>query len=428
MIHTYVYYQAAVSLTAQVSNLNLIFPASCLPPFFAAGAAQKMASDDPSDEDIFEALRVIPDNLRGTTWLTTSQLALVAGVTETALNAVLKPLKANSSDLQRIMIDKSMPHSAGGNHERTAYYRPYTYMTSVVSNRMKGSEDDVKVAMPHPSLPGYYVFLTFDNVHILKSLGNALESSGKPLKRGARWLTKTCKALDGPGDKEYMFSKSFIRADWYRGKNAAQADRSYVPIQSDFIRKLKDACFNMTPWSRMNVSLQMKILSATVSRNYEDKNPALAWYTGACNDIMDQFNGQVGRTRQARLGAISAKNMGPLNRLEEIFAEFLDWKAETRDAGFPMKYLAATTHSNLRQSILGFTAMCRFYIDKFPGVAIPQWRVNDDAIEHHFRNMRDAAEDNTNPAVQRCCAATCHATAIRLFSNTAVNCGLQGFA
>ena len=49
-------------------------------------------------------------------------------------------------------------------------------------------------------------------------------------------------------------------------------------------------------------------------------------------------------------------------------------------------------------------------------------------VKHHFRNMRDAAEDNTNPAVQRCCAATCHATAIRLFSNTAVNCGLQGFA
>jgi len=62
--------------------------------------------------------------------------------------------------------------------------------------------------------------------------------------------------------------------------------------------------------------------------------------------------------------------MAPLNRLEEIFAEFLDWKTETWDAGFLIKYLATTTHSNLRQSILGFTAMCRFYIGKFPKEAI----------------------------------------------------------
>jgi len=62
--------------------------------------------------------------------------------------------------------------------------------------------------------------------------------------------------------------------------------------------------------------------------------------------------------------------MAPLNRLEEIFAEFLDWKTETWDAGFLIKYLATATHSNLRQSILGFTAMCRFYIGKFPNEAI----------------------------------------------------------
>jgi len=316
----------------------------------------------------------------------------------------------------------------GAQENRSATARQATIPASefgVLPDRgsFKDSEDDVKVAMRHPSLPGYYVFLTLDNVHILKSLGNALESSGKPLKSGARWLTKTCKALDGPGDKAYMFAKSIIRADWERERDAAQADRSYVPVQSDFVRKLKEACFKMTPWSRMNVSLQMKILSATVKRYYADKNPALAWYTGACNDIMDQFNGQVGRTRQARLGAISAKNMAPLNRLEEIFAEFLDWKAGTWDVGFPMKYLAATTHSNLRQSILGFTAMCRFYIGKFPNEAIPQWRVNDDAIEHHFRNVRGAAGDNTNPTVQQCCTATRHATIIRLFRDTAGNSG-----
>lgn len=100
-----------------------------------------MASDDLSDEGILEALRAIPESLRGITWLTTSQLALVAGVTETALNSVLRPLKANCKALQRVMVDKSMPHSAGDKYERTIYYRPYTYMTSVVSNRMNGEEE-----------------------------------------------------------------------------------------------------------------------------------------------------------------------------------------------------------------------------------------------------------------------------------------------
>lgn len=84
-----------------------------------------MASDDLSDEGILEALRAIPESLRGITWLTTSQLALVDGVTETALNSVLRPLKANCKALQRVMVDKSMPHSAGDKYERTIYYRPY---------------------------------------------------------------------------------------------------------------------------------------------------------------------------------------------------------------------------------------------------------------------------------------------------------------
>jgi len=59
--------------TPEVSISEPHFSASCLPPFFAADAAQKMASDDPSDEDVFGALCAIPDRLRGITWLTSSQ-------------------------------------------------------------------------------------------------------------------------------------------------------------------------------------------------------------------------------------------------------------------------------------------------------------------------------------------------------------------
>jgi len=67
--------------------------------------------------------------------------------------------------------------------------------------------------------------------------------------------------------------------------------------------------------------------------------------------------------------------------------------------------------------------MCLHYLDKFPGVKIPQWRVNDDAIEHHFRIMRGVTGDNTTPTIQECCAATRHANIIQLFGNQAGNSG-----
>jgi len=107
----------------------------------------------------------------------------------------------------------------------------------------------------------------------------------------------------------------------------------------------------------------------------------------------------------------------------EILGQFMDWRAETRDAGYPLKFLAKTTYSNLRQCLLGFIAMCWHYLMMFPGVKIPQWRVIDDAIEDHFRNVRGAPGDNTTPTIKECCAATRHATIIRLFGARARNSG-----
>ena len=82
-----------------------------------------------------------------------------------------------------------------------------------------------------------------------------------------------------------------------------------------------------------------------------------------------------------------------------------------------------TMHSNLRQFEVGFTAMWWFIIGKFPGVSIPHLRVNYDAIDHTFLNVRGAARDNTNSTIQQCCAGTRHATTIQIFCNTAGNSG-----
>jgi hypothetical protein len=87
--------------------------------------------------------------------------------------------------------------------------------------------------------------------------------------------------------------------------------------------------------------------------------------------------------------------------MEGILGEFLDWKQESlaKEAaeataaatpggpsnllgGFPVRYYIHTkTHNNMIRSVLGFTAMCRHYLAKFPHEKVPQWRVNDDVIE-----------------------------------------------
>lgn len=65
----------------------------------------------------------------------------------------------------------------------------------------------------------------------------------------------------------------------------------------------------------------------------------------------------------------------------------------------------------------GFSAMCRYYLGKEEyqdDVKLPQWRVNDDIIEHHFHNLRAAGRDNDNPDVRLCCQAVRHSTVVRL--------------
>jgi len=227
------------------------------------------------------------------------------------------------------------------------------------------------------------------------------------------------------GNEEQAQNEATFTADLLAAltRESIPATPTSIPLQSDFLRKLNAKCFDLTPWLKMCVSLHMKLLSATTARHFKDINPSLAWYTQACNDIMDQFNGQVGRNRAVKLGAISGVNWGPLLELERLFGEFLEWKAQTAGIDRPEYYLAPTTHSNLRQSILAFTAMCRHYIGIYPDVTIPQWRVNDDVIEHHFRNIRGSAGDNTTPTIKECCTATRHASIIRLVGDTAGNSG-----
>ena len=60
-----------------------------------------MASSLSDHGEILAALAAIRNNLRGITWLTIPQLALVANVSVASLNAVLVPLNVGHSTLSQ---------------------------------------------------------------------------------------------------------------------------------------------------------------------------------------------------------------------------------------------------------------------------------------------------------------------------------------
>ena len=77
------------------------------------------------------SLAPIPENLRGFTWLTISELALVARVSEVALDYVLTPLSKNHKTLQMLRIEKAQERPIGKQTQSNFvhYYRPFTDMT-----------------------------------------------------------------------------------------------------------------------------------------------------------------------------------------------------------------------------------------------------------------------------------------------------------
>jgi len=88
-----------------------------------------MASEGFSVEETLSALASISESLRGLTWLTLSELALIARVPEATLNAVLTPLSNNHKTLQMIRIEKARERPNGKGTRFIHYYRPFADMT-----------------------------------------------------------------------------------------------------------------------------------------------------------------------------------------------------------------------------------------------------------------------------------------------------------
>jgi hypothetical protein len=89
---------------------------------------------------MFRALASIPDSLRGSTWLTISELALVAQVPENPLDSMLTPLRSKHWNLQKLRIEKASERRDRKGSKTYHYYRPYTGMTVHVGHCMSSRE------------------------------------------------------------------------------------------------------------------------------------------------------------------------------------------------------------------------------------------------------------------------------------------------
>jgi len=104
-----------------------------------SGPAENMASECFSAREMLTALASIPDSLRGFTWWTISELALVSRIPEATLDAMLKPLSKNHKTFQMIRIEKAKERPYGKSTHIVHYYRPFTDL-SVHARHFMGSK------------------------------------------------------------------------------------------------------------------------------------------------------------------------------------------------------------------------------------------------------------------------------------------------
>lgn len=92
--------------------------------------------------------------------------------------------------------------------------------------------------------------------------------------------------------------------------------------------------------------------------------------------------------------AIYEINDPRLCRLKKSLDYFNSWKAGISDE---KEFFSSKLWYDLKSTILGFLAVVRIKISKFPGSLIKPMIVNQDLVENHFSQLRGANSQNENP-------------------------------
>jgi len=268
--------------------------------------------------------------------------------------------------------------------------------------------NDISIAWRHP-VTEEPIFVAADVVHVLKSDCNALEKSGEG-PNTTRLFTRTVEGT------VYTATLEELELVW-RASSMQRTEEGSITVGA--LRLLTKEHFRKTPWTRMRVNLAAQVLSSKMAAAVRPRNPFLANYCQMNNDLLDLFNQRRGK------GGVVIPNVA--SPTDETLAELLrilkwhrEWRAEVyaREEGVvPEYYLHEKTHFNLSIAIMGFVGMCKYYLASGrvgEGKSVPTKRCLQDLLEHHFRNVRGAGRDNTNPTVLDCRRASRCSTIVRI--------------
>lgn len=86
-----------------------------------------------------------------------------------------------------------------------------------------------------------------------------------------------------------------------------------------------------------------------------------------------------------------------LQDINDSLKFFTQWQQQTTTG---KEFISAKLWFDLQSMILGFTAMVRTKLSRFPGTLIKPAIVNQDVVENHFSQLRGANAQNENPTYQ----------------------------
>ena len=86
-----------------------------------------------------------------------------------------------------------------------------------------------------------------------------------------------------------------------------------------------------------------------------------------------------------------------LQDLNDSLQFFKEWQHQ---ANTGKEFVSAKLWFDLQSMILGFTALVKAKLSRFPGTSIKPAIVNQDVVENHFSQLRGANAQNENPTYQ----------------------------
>mmetsp|Transcript_15878 Transcript_15878/g.20864 ORF Transcript_15878/g.20864 Transcript_15878/m.20864 type:complete len:1146 (+) Transcript_15878:1229-4666(+) len=290
-----------------------------------------------------------------------------------------------------------------------------------------GFDDSFLVAMPHPIWGDEYpIFVLSDMPHSWKKHVNAFEFSN-PNNKKKRSIVKLHRGRLQP------LCLKMLEDAWvaYESKGSSTFSGEGALVRC---RKLSNAHFQRTPFSRMRVKLAVQVLSHSMldvideycndAPNQTELYAPMREFISHFDKFVDICNGGNSNNTRYNYGNIESINSAELDDLDEFMTWYEAWYNEIKtDAAYAHfdaegkknSFIPEECWFDFQSIAKGIIAMSHFYLTKFPNAKIIQRRLMQDIIEHHFAHIRSSGGGTQNPTIEACQRGTATAGVTRLF-------------